>query len=74
MASRQPLLILATLALSSCNNGTDAFCTATKPIIPDERDVLSDGTMRAIIVNDDARQKLCGRFDGHQLFDMLLEK
>ena len=76
MMSKLPLLILAALTLWSCGTGsTQAFCTLAKPIFLKGDDVLTDATMQDMIVNDDARQQLCGRFDGHELFDLgLAEK
>ncbi|MEI6557087.1 MAG: hypothetical protein WCO00_01670 [Rhodospirillaceae bacterium] len=74
MAFKLPLLVLAALGLSSCGGGPEAFCKASQPIFLKGDDVLSDSTMQEFITNEDARQELCGRFDGHDLFDLGLSK
>ena len=65
-----PILAVLTLVLSSCGDGTEAFCKVTYPVVLKDDDVLSAGTQQEIIANDEARQQLCGRFDGHKLFDL----
>ena len=65
-----PAVLLLPLVLSACGGDTATFCRVTKPLFPEGDDVLSDNTMREIIANEDARQQLCGRFDGHELFDL----
>ncbi len=65
-------VILALLGLSSCGGSADAFCKASSPIFLKGDDVLSEGTLDSIIANEDARQELCGRFDGHELFGLNL--
>lgn len=70
MAPKLPFLIPVVLALSSCGGETEAFCKATNPIFLKGDDVLSASTLQDVIANDDARQELCGRFDGHDLFDL----
>ena len=76
LATKLPSLTLAALALtlSACSGETEAYCKATNPIFLKGDDVLSDSTMQGLIANEDARQQLCGRFDGHELFDLGLAK
>ena len=74
IAVKLSALILTALTLWSCSGDTEAFCKATNPVFLKGDDVLSDSTQQEIIANDEARQQLCGRFDGHELFDLELGK
>ena len=68
-----PILTVLLLSLSACSGGeVEAYCHSTHPVFLKGEDVLSDSTTQDLITNEEAREQLCGRFDGHELFDLKL--
>jgi ABC-type enterobactin transport system permease subunit len=56
-------MLLATLSLSACvsaGRGPDAFCAASAPIYLDAADVLTKGTLLAVLKHNERGAELCG--------------
>lgn len=50
---------MAMLFVSSCNAGGGNFCDVARPLFIDKDDVLTDGTARQILNNNEKGQELC---------------
>ena len=72
MASKLFSLAVVGLLATSYGGDTDAYCKATSPLVLSGDDLVSASTLQALIANEEARERMCGRFDGHELFDLAL--
>lgn len=55
-------LLALTLLVSACVGGpVSDYCAIASPIHPDERDVLTDGTVLQILTHNETWERLCPR-------------
>lgn len=53
------MILLAALALAGCSTTGGDYCLLAKPIRPSTSDVLTEGTARQILAQNETGEKLC---------------